>query len=172
MNWVRTIEDIRETINLQTSQFAGVTANLYTKDLKTEALLLEAIPWKRPLVMIASPTRIGFLMDGTDHWWMKDPDGPAILSQALMRHAPPYFESQRSLEDQAKSFGRASTRFGNGADAIYLALTLYRMGEIDEALDRLSRPPRTMIPYWRAQVESVQHWLQGRKERGEAPPQD
>lgn len=157
--WSRTVGTVQERVNLQTSSIAGTTANLYTKDLATEELLCEAIPWKRPMGMVEFGMRIGELMRGNDKWWRNDPDGPAELAEAMGTHAEAHFASRRSLEDQARWFGRQSDKFGPASLRIYLALTLYRMGEIDEALRALENPPKTMTPSWIPQVESVRQWL-------------
>ena len=157
--WSRTVGTVLERIDLQTSSIAGTTANLWTKDLATEELLREAIPWKRPLEIVEFGMRIGRLMSGNDKWWRNDPNGPTELAEAMGKHADRYFEGRRKLEDQARWFGRESPKFRAASTRIYLALTLYRMGEIDEACRALENPPKTMTPSWRPQVESVRQWL-------------
>jgi hypothetical protein len=160
--WSRHVGTVLEQIDLQVSSIAGTTANLWTKDLATEALLEEAIPWKRPIGIIQEGVRIGELMEGDlDRWWKNDPNGPAELAEALKTHVPPLFESRRSLEDQARLFGRAEQRWkpSSTANRIYLALTLYRMGELQEACAALQNPPRTAPASWLAQAESVRTWL-------------
>ena len=157
--WSRIVGDNLEEIDLQVSSIAGTTANLWTKDLVTEELLREAIPWKRPLGIIQEGQRIGHLMCGLDIWWKNNPNGPAELADALSAYAQPYFEANRSLEDQASHFGRAAQRWGNSPGRMYLALTLFRMGEIDEACRALSNPPKSVIGVWKAQVDSVRSWL-------------
>jgi hypothetical protein len=99
--WIRQIGAVEEGVDLQTSQIAGTTANLWSKDLATEELLREAVPWLKPAVMLVFPRRIGQLMSGRDIWWKNDPNGPAELSEALQNHVAPFFEARRSLEDQA-----------------------------------------------------------------------
>jgi hypothetical protein len=153
---------VLEEIDLQKSQIAGTTANLWSKDLATEELLRQAIPWKHPLDLIPSVYRIGTLMNGNDRWWKNDPDGPIELAEAIKAHAPSFFETRRSLEDQARCFGRAEPRWkpGSTASRIYLALTLYRMGEMEEARAVLQNPPKTAPASWLAQAESVREWLE------------
>ena len=156
--WSRICGDLLEEVDLQFSQIAGTTSNLWTKDLATEKLLGEAIPWEPPF-MVLGGMRIGHLMNGNDRWWRKDPNGPAELAEALRIHAPPYFESWRSLESQARRFGRSETRWSSAPIRIYLALTLHRMGELEEACQALRSPPKRMSPESLAQVESVRQWL-------------
>ncbi len=159
--WTRVRGDLWERVGLQVSQIAGVTANLSIKDLETERLLQEAIPSKgEPVVMIPITVRIGTLMDGYDHWWLRDPNGPSELAEAVRIHAAPFFDRVRTLEDQAaKWFGRGSTKGWRPPSKIYLAITLYRMGELEEACRALSRPPKHIVYGWLSQVESVRQWL-------------
>jgi hypothetical protein len=161
--WSCQVGTVLEQIDLQVSSIAGTTANLWTKDLATEALLREAIPWKRPIGIIQEGFRIGGLMEGNlDRWWKSDPNGPAELAEALKVHAPGYFESRRSIEAQARYFGRGSPRWHWTPGRIYLALTLYRMGEIEEACSALSDPPKSLVGTWKDQVDSVRDWLRCR----------
>lgn len=159
--WSRTVGTVLEEIDLQSSQIAGTTTNLWSKDLATEELLLQAIPWKRPLAILPAIYRIGTLMNGYDRWWKNDPNGPKELAEAIRVHAPPFFESRRSLEDQAKFFGRAEPRWkpSSTASRMYLALTLCRMGELEEACAALENPPKTAPASWLAQAESMRQWL-------------
>lgn len=161
-SWSRTVGTVLEEIDLQKSQIAGTTANLWSKDLATEELLRRAIPWRRPLDLLPSVWRIGTLMNGNDRWWKNDPNGPAELAEAIRIHAPAFFEARRSLEDQARLFGRAEARWKPSGTArrIYLALTLHRMGQKDEACAVLQGPPRTAPAAWLAQAESVRKWLE------------
>ena len=155
--WSRQVGSIEEMVDLQTSQFAGTTANLWSKDLATEELLREAVPWLKPAVMVIFPSRIGQLMEGRDRWWKNDPNGPVELSQAVGAHAQAFFENHRSLEDQALKFGRLSPKWSGSR--INLALTLYRMGEIDEAYQALENLPKTIPEVWKRQAESVRNWI-------------
>jgi len=161
-SWSRTVGTMLEEIGLQKSQIAGTTAKLWSKDLATEELLRQAIPWKRPLDLLPSVYRIGTLMSGNDRWWKNDPDGPIELAEAIKTHAPLFFEARRNLEDQARCFGRAEPRWkpGSTASRIYLALTLYRMGEMEEARAVLQNPPKTAPASWLAQAESVRKWIE------------
>ena len=159
--WTRRAGTVEETVELQVSSIAGTTANLWSYDTATDDLLKKAIPWKPDVGMEIYASRIGILMTGYDRWWKNDPNGPAELAEALRIHAPPFFESRRSLEAQAMRFGRAADQWKKSDTnrRIYLALTLYRMGELDEACRALRDPPRTMPASWLAEIESVRRWL-------------
>lgn len=159
--WSRHIGTVAEHVDLQVSSIAGTTANLWSYDTATSDLLKKAIPWKQNVGMVLSPWRIGELMTGYDRWWKNDPNGPAELAEALRIHAPPFFEARRSLEAQAARFGRAADKWSKSDTdrRIYLALTLYRMGELDEACQALRNPPKTTPASWLAEIESVQRWL-------------
>ena len=161
-NWVRVRGDMRECVNLQTSTYLGTTANLYAKDLKTEKLLGEALSTDKPH-LLPETQRIGGLIDGHDRWWRRDPNGPASLAQAVGTFGVPWFDKVRTLEDQAELwYGRyGGSAWWRGPPLIYLALTLYRMGCLDEALTAIRRPvPRTAIPSWVANVAAVREWLE------------
>ncbi len=162
MEWSRTVGDIFEQVDLQVSPNLGVTSNLWTKDLATEELLRQAIPWKRPIGIVQAGFRIGRLMGCGDRWWKKDPNGPAELAEAIRLHAPAFFEGRRSLEAQALWFGRLQPRWspGNTAGRMYLALTLYRMGEFAEARQILVNPPKTAPASGLAEAESVRQWIE------------
>lgn len=158
--WVRRRGDMWECVDLQTSTYAGTTANLSVKDLKTEELLSEAIPSQAPYFMVPTTVRIGRLMDGKDHWWRRDPNGPAELSEAIRAHAPPFFDKFQTLDDQAAwLYDRGSPKWGNWKNRIYLAVTLYRMGERDEACQVLRNPPKLMPQSWVVQADEVRRWL-------------
>jgi hypothetical protein len=159
--WSRQIGTVAEHVDLQVSSIAGTTANLWSYDTATSDLLKKAIPWKPNVGMAPSAWRIGTLMTGYDRWWKNDPNGPAELAEALRVHAGPFFEARRSLEDQARLFGRAAPRWtsGNTSSRMYLALTLFRMGELEEACAALRNPPKTIPPSWRAEAESIRKWL-------------
>lgn len=159
--WSRRVGTVVEKVDLQVSSIAGTTANLWSHDAATNDLLKEAIPSKSGVGMMLSAWRIGTLMNGYDRWWKNDPNGPAELAEALRTHAPPFFEARRSLEAQAAGFGRAADKWSKGDThrRIYLALTLYRMGELDEACQALRNPPKTTPASWLAEIESVRRWL-------------
>lgn len=161
MNWIRVRGDMQEMVDIQVSAIHGVTANFYMKDLETEKLLLEAIPWMRPNAIIVEGTRIGELIDGGSRWWRRDPNGPAELAEAVRTYGLPYFDSVRTLEEQAAQwYGRGNLSRGwHAPSRIYLALTLYRLGEVKEACEALANPPKRLIEAWRPQVESVRQWL-------------
>src|SRR4051812_4466797 len=84
--WVRRRGDVQDTISHQVSAFGrGSTANLWTHNVRTEALLREAIPWERPLYIVGGAVRIGQLIDPKtcDKWWKNDPNGPKEMADAL-----------------------------------------------------------------------------------------
>jgi hypothetical protein len=159
--WARTRGDMLEVVDLQVSNIAGVTANLFQHDIETARIISE-IPSKEPLFLVVGSMRIGQLMDGYDRWWKRDPNGPAELAEAVRVYGLPYFDrGVQTLEQQAAlRYGRGSLKGWHGPSLIALAVTLYRMGEIEEARAALRRPtPKTAISSWVARVESVRRWL-------------
>lgn len=157
--WSRMAGTVLERVDLQTSQIGGTTANLGSWDLATEELLRQAIAPREPFGR--GYTRIGMLMDGRDRWWKNDPNGPVELAAAVALHAPAFFESRRSIDAQLRRFGRGQARWTNSntASRFNLAITLYRIGEIQEACDAIKTPPRTIPKEWVEEAESIRKWL-------------
>lgn len=151
--------DLIEQVDLQVSQIAGVTANLWTLNPATEALHRQAVPGRPPLYWRMFMVRIGELIDGHDRWWRRDPNGPAELAQAVQIHAPAFFDARRSLEAQAFEYGRSAPSWKNPFTRIYLALTLYQMDELDEACAALTNPAKALSPADQAEVDGVRRWL-------------
>jgi hypothetical protein len=158
--WSRKVGTIVEKVGLQWSQFAGTTVNLWSRDSATDELLRKAVPDTDGIAF--GTTRLGQLIDGNDRWWKNDPSGPAEVAELIKLHAERFFEGHRCLEDQARLFGRANPRWtrSNTPNRIYLALTLYRMGEVEEACRALTNPPRTAPASALAMAERVRQWLE------------
>jgi hypothetical protein len=160
-NWTRIRGDIWECVNIQGSWLGGVTVNVSAKDLKT-AEILEAIPCEEELWLSAVTTRVGHLIDGYDRWWKDQPNGPAEMAEAVRVYGLPWFDRVRSVEDQAeKWYGRywdkspwRNTRLPE------LAVTLYRLGEVEEALKLFEAPERkTTPPRLVSECRCVERWL-------------
>ena len=85
------------------------------------------------------------------------------MADLTVRFGLPWFDRFQTLEDQAANwYGRFSThtRGYNGPSLIGLALTLFRMGELEEACAVLSKPvPKTAIKVWVEKVARVREWL-------------
>lgn len=165
-DWSRVRDGLEETVNLQISNIAGSTINLMVVDLESARL------WREALGELASPfpsriQRIGHLIDGYDHWWRRDPDGPAQLTEAVRVYGLPFFDQVRTLEDQAgRWFGRNSRSKWHERSMVALAITLFRMGEIEEARAALSLPPPRIVPSNSvARVERVRAWLESQVAR-------
>ena len=163
-NWGRIRGDIRDTLNLQKSWIDGsVTVNVWAKDLETDRIL-KGIPCEKMLGVREVSVRIGALVDGLDRWWKNDPNGPVELAEAVRVYAVPWFDQVRSLEDQAaKWYGRGSTAWPwSKPNLTALAVTLYRLGALEEALALFEAPvPRTAIASLVTRGRCVQRWLQG-----------
>lgn len=159
-DWTRVRDGMKETVNLQVSNIAGSTINLLLVDLESARLAHEITSASGEFYMERNE-RIGHLIDGYDHWWRRDPNGPAELTEAVRVYGLPFFDQARSLEDQAERwFGRRSKPRWHERSMIALAITLYRMGEYDEALAALDiPPPKSATPAWIARVDLVRAWL-------------
>lgn len=160
-NWSRVREGMKETVNLQVSNIAGSTINLQVVDVES-ARLADEISAGSGEFHMGITQRIGHLIDNYDHWWNSHSNGPAELTEAVRVYGLPYFDRVRSLEDQAaKWFGRGGGGRWHGPTMIGLAITLYRLGEAEEALVVLSMPPpKLAIPAWVARVEQVRRWIE------------
>lgn len=161
-DWTRVRGEIEERVDLQKSWVDGsVTVNVWARNLETEKIL-ESIPCYEVLGIIQFGVRIGSLIDGYDRWWKNDPTGPVELAEATRIHAIPWFDKVRSLEDQAsKWYGRGTTRPWSSPNLGALAVTLYRLGEIAEALAMFDAPvPKTANSTIVARGRCVQRWLE------------
>jgi hypothetical protein len=166
--WVRIRGDMEERVDLQKSGVdGGVTVNVWAKDLQTERIL-ESIPCHKVLGIRQVGIRIGTLIDGYDRWWRNDPDGPADLADAVRLHAVPWFDRVRTLEEQASNwYGRGTRQPWRKSNLAALAVTLFRLGSIDEALALFDAPvPKTAIPALVAEGKCVQRWLKSKSRYG------
>lgn len=169
--WTRIRGEMEEQLDLQKSWVDGsVTVNVWAKNLETNRIL-KSIPCDVEMGIVQSGVRIGELIDGLDRWWRNDPNGPAELAKAVRTHALPWFDQFPTLEDQAaRRYGRGGTRPWRSPNIPPLAVTLYRLGEIDEALALFDAPvPKTAIPHLVARCKCVQRWLQKRKSEAPQP---
>jgi hypothetical protein len=109
-----------------------------------------------------SGPRIGELIDGRDRWWKNDPNGPAEVAEAVLAYGIPWFERVRSLEDEAsKWYGRGTTGSWRKPNLTVLAVTLFRLGALEEALALFEEPvPKTAIQTLVTEGRCVQRWLQ------------
>ncbi len=165
-NWVRIRGDMWECVNLQRSQFAPeLTVNLVQKDLETERLYLEIFGPDGAIQMQPQSDRIGQLIDGYDRWWEIDqPDGPEQLADAVVKYGLPRFDRVRTLAEQAEYWYHRPTLLGSSGYPSrlmeHLALTLYRMGETEEACAVLrKRVTKTANSYHVDQVAKMRAWL-------------
>jgi hypothetical protein len=151
--------------NRQSRWTGGVTVNLFQKDLQTEKLYIEVFGPNESRAHLAGDARIGHLIDGYDRWWTKDePNGPQELAQAVIEHGLPWFDRVRTLEEQAISwYGRdliLNNDRGYGQHVILLALTLYRMGQYDDACRIVRHPtPRHPLPGTVERTARLREWL-------------
>lgn len=161
-DWVRLRGEIRDCVNLQQSWVDGsVTINLFAKNLETERIL-KSIACEEGLGVRMSGQRIGELIDGRDRWWKNDPNGPAEVAEAVRVYGIPWFERVRSLEDEAsKWYGRGTAGSWRKPNLTVLAVTLFRLGALEEALALFEEPvPKTAIRVLVTEGRCVQRWLQ------------
>jgi hypothetical protein len=126
------------------------------------AEILEAIPCAEELWLSPIRSRVGTLIDGYDRWWTDEPDGPAEMAEAVRVYGLPWFDRVRSVEDQAaKWYGRPSMKGPWRSSSLpVLAVTLYRLGELDEALALFAAPERKTQANYVAKCRCVERWLE------------
>lgn len=172
-DWVRVRRDMWECVNLQISWVSGVTVNVEMKDLETEKIL-QSIPCDPPIFLPPVSMRIGHLIDRRDRWWKNNPNGPAELTEAVATYGLPWFDTVRTVEDQAaRWYGRANASLWRSSESplgrvspwrrsgiVRLAASLYRMGELAEARALFEAPvPKTANPSLVNEGRCVQRWL-------------
>ncbi len=169
-DWKRECGEVEHWVDLQKSWIdGGLTINLFAKNLETERMI-KAVPCEFINGISVSGQRIGYLIDGRDRWWKNNPDGPTELAEAMVTFGLPWFERVKTLEEQAAEwYGRGRKTPWRGTNHSALAMTLYRLGEYDEALAVFDGPVRrTANPTYVAKGRCVQRWLQAEVERMKA----
>lgn len=166
-DWIRIRGDMWECVDIQGSWLGGVTVNVSAKDLKT-AEILAGISCEEELWLAPTATRVGHLIDGYDRWWKDEPNGPAEMTEAVRIYGLPWFDRVRSVEDQAaKWYGRHSDKSPwRNTRLPELAVTLYRLGEVEEALRLFEAPERkTTPPLLVTECRCVERWLKARADK-------
>jgi len=164
-DWVRVRGDMWECVNRQSSNLSGVTVNLSVKDVSSEKMFLEIFGGEGAILLPPIQARIGEVIDGYDRWWTSnEPNGPKELADAVLKHGLPWFDRVRTLEQQAECWFVRKTaltsRGYHGLSLVGLALTLYRMGKLEEAREVVRKPvPKTAIPANVRWVTKVREWL-------------
>jgi hypothetical protein len=152
---------MEECVNILGSWLGGVTVYVSARDLKT-AEILKSIPCEEDLWLSPITIPIGQLIDGYSRVWTDEPDGPAEMAEAVRVYGVPWFDRVRTVEDQAaKWYGRHSIKGPWRSWSLpQLAVTLYRLGELDEALALFQEPPRkTTLPIYVDKCRCVERWL-------------
>jgi len=91
------------------------------------------------------------------------------MSEAVRVYGLPWFDRVRSVEDQAaKWYGRHSDKSPwRNTRLPELAVTLYRLGEVEEALKLFEAPERkTTPPRLVTEARCVERWLKAQARRG------
>ena len=163
--WSRVSGDILEQLNLQKSWVDGsVTVNLFAKDLETERIV-HTIPCKHVLGRPQYGVRFSELIEGSDRrdrWWKNNPEGATEVAGLAKRYGLPWFAKVTTVEEQARYWHwRGTTGTWKKADLAELVVTLYRLGELDEALALFSEPiPRTANPVMVEKARCIQSWVE------------
>ena len=174
--WTRISGDIRERVNLQKSWVDGsVTVNLWADSVET-LRIIETIPCKHELGLFTFGQRISGLVaefGGLDRWWKNNPDGPREVASLVETYALPWFCNVITLEDQARHwYGRGYTGTWGKPNLAAQVVTLYRLGELDEALSMFDEAiPRMANPVMVEKARCIQRWVEDQiRQRG--PPNE
>lgn len=162
LGWTRVRGDMDEMVGLQPSWLSGRTVNLFMKDLETEKIYLEIFGPQGAIQMPSISIRITELVDRHSDWWGDEANGPEEMAEATVNYGLPWFDKVRTLEEQARNwYGRHTEMRGYYSPSMVgLALTLYRMGELEEACAVLRKPvPKTAIAQNVENVARVREWL-------------
>ena len=162
--WSRISGEILEQLNLQKSWVDGsVTVNLFAKNLETQRII-KNIPCKHELGIVQFAVRFPELIEGSDGltlWWKNNPEGPAEVAGLARRYALPWFASVITIEDQARHwYGRGYTGTWGRPNLAALVVTLYRLGDLDEALTLFDEPiPRMANPVMVEKARCIESWV-------------
>jgi hypothetical protein len=167
-DWILQVGDIEECVNLQRSALGrGVTVNLYSVDLRSQAMLNEALApaqeWRRWWI----DERISSLFSEFDTWWKNDPDGPADVAEKIRQYGLPFLIRMRDPLEQANRFGLQvllQGKWRQGPTVAHLAITLHRMGEYDLACRALDVPRR------RHEIDSLVDKIRAVRKYLDCPP--
>ena len=145
-DWILRVGDIEECVNLQKSSYGlGVTVNLYSVDLRSNAILFEALGATQKGRYWWVSKRLSSLFSQFDIWWKNDPDGPADVAEKIQTYGLPFLIRMRDPLEQANWFGLQALLHGKwkqGPTVARLAITLHRMGEHELACRALDVPRR------------------------------
>lgn len=146
ISWVRSRGPFSDLINLQRSKSLDeVTVNVGLMHAPTYEMA-----WgEAPTYPISEPecivrTRLGFLMNGRDHWWALDePTAVASVVQALTSAALPFISGFNDLKDVERWLGSLpSNRYP--PEALYLAAVKHQRGKREEAIEAVERLARRL----------------------------
>lgn len=160
-DWIRLRGEIEDLVNLQKSWIDGsVTINLFAKNVET-ARMLRTVACSETLGIVQSGQRIGDLIDGRDRWWKNNPEGPKEVADAVLAYGIPWFERVQSLEDEASIwYWRGTTGSWRKPNLTALAMTLFRLGALEEALALFDEPvPKRAMPMLVTKGRCMQRWL-------------
>lgn len=166
--WTRVSGEILERVDLQKSGIDGaVTVNFWVENIETDRIV-RTIPCKHVLGVLPQIVRIGRIVDGPyslDRWWKNNPDGPVEVAGLVRDYGLPWFRKVTTLEDEAQYwYGRGKLGIWKRGNLPALAVTLFRLGELDEALGMFDEPiPRMAVPVMVERARCVQGWLQEQK---------
>lgn len=159
-DWTRVQDGCCDCISLQVVSGLGTTVNIESVDLVSQAILDEAIPPGSPGLKYPFTERIGQLMEGRlDRFWRRDADDPDALAAAVRTYVLPFLDRMHTLEGVKGQLALKAGNWRSLTARMYLAITLYRMGDTAGACEFLQNPPKRLSPAWVAQIEALRRRL-------------
>jgi hypothetical protein len=157
--WNRTAGGYRDAISLQTIQSLGTVVNVYTVDLTSKAILDSCAPDQSGGLMYPVYERLGLLMGPFDRAWRQGRDRPSDLAAAIVNHALPFLDRMHDLVQLMGYLSRGAKKWREFTEVVYLAITLYRLGETDQACRLLAHPPRRLGDGGRIKVAALRDYF-------------
>ncbi len=99
--------------------------------------------------------RPGLLMGPNDRAWRRERDCPSDLAAAIENHALPFLDRMRDLVQRMGYLGTGARKWREFTEVVYLAITLQRLGETEQACKLLAHPPRRLGDGGRIKVAAL-----------------
>ena len=157
--WTRQVDGFRDIVDQQVSSIAGTTVNVLSHDLAALAIMAEVTSPGHGIYGAMDPIRVPSRVSGLDTWYHSGGDGPAQLAEVLRVFGLPIFDQMRFLEHRARHMGRFSKRAEMNNRRLHLAITLHRMGKVEEARRVLSNTPANMKEKWTPIIDALRRRL-------------
>ena len=143
--WRRFTDDFVDMADVKiSSNFEKVTINLQIVERRTfEIYSGQPADAETRYYHCPVDRRLNMIITEYDRWWPRgDPETPSLMLEAIRDHGLPYFDKMHSLEAMETHIRKVVAKpWRDQRGTVFLAITLCRMGRIEEALDLIKDPP-------------------------------